>query len=196
MSRSSPVVLTAATLLTLATPWVFAHSLSSGPQPEFTQVTHVDGTIVDAAAGNPSFSTLVGALQAAGLAETLKGPGPFTVFAPTNEAFTKIPKSLLNSVVASPDSLKGLLLYHVAEGIKDIRYQFSPHNIITAQGQTVYADRACAQTNEPPASGQTDACSAEEEELRINNSKVQGRVIRTSNGVIYVIDSVLLPQFR
>jgi uncharacterized surface protein with fasciclin (FAS1) repeats len=196
MSRSSPVVLTAAALLTLATPWVaFAHSLSSDPQPEFTQVTKVDGTIVDAAASNPSFSTLVGALQAAGLAETLKGAGPFTVFAPTNEAFTKIPHSLLNSLVASPDSLKGLLLYHVAAGIKDIRYQFSPHNITTAQGQTVYADRACAQTNEPPASGQTDACSAEEE-LRINNSKVQGRVIRASNGVIYVIDSVLLPQFR
>ncbi len=101
------------------------------------------------------------------------------MFASTNEAFTKIPKSPLNSVVASPDSLCRQPIA-VAEGIKDIRYQFSPHNITTAQGQTVYADRACAQTNEPPASGQTDACSAEEEELRINNSKVQGRVIRTS----------------
>jgi uncharacterized surface protein with fasciclin (FAS1) repeats len=197
MSRSSPVVLTAATLLTLATPWVaFADdSLSSEPQPEFTHVTSVDGTIVDAAAGNPNFSALVGALQAAGLAETLKGAGPFTVFAPTNEAFAKIPQSALNSLVASPDSLKALLLYHVTEGVKDIRYQYSPHNITTVQGQTVYADRACAPTNEPASGGQTDQCSAGEE-LRINNSKVQGKVIRTSNGVIYVIDSVLLPQLR
>lgn len=144
---------------------------------EITQVTRVQGTIVDVAVGNPAFSTLVTALQAADLVTTLQGKGPFTVFAPTNDAFAKIPPALLNFLLANPEELSSVLLYHVTPGIKDLRFQFVPRDLVTAQGQDVYADR-------------------EEDTLFINNSKVLGRVIRTDNGVIYVIDSVLLPQYR
>ena len=145
--------------------------------PEFTQVVRAQGTIVDVAVGNDAFSTLVTALQAANLVTTLQGKGPLTVFAPTNDAFAKIPPALLNFLLANPEALQSVLLYHVTPGIKDVRFQFSPRDIATVQGQDVYADR-------------------EDNELFINNSKVLGRVIRTDNGVIYVIDSVLLPQYR
>jgi len=145
--------------------------------PENAQVTRAQGTIVDVAVGNPAFSTLVTALQATNLVTTLQGKGPFTVFAPTNEAFEKIPPALLNFLLANPDQLSSVLLYHVTPGIRDVRFQFVPRDIATVQGQDVYADR-------------------EDDDLLINNAKVVGRVIRTDNGVIYVIDSVLLPQYR
>ena len=145
--------------------------------PEIAQVTRVQGTIVDVAVDNESFSTLVTALQAANLVTTLQGKGPFTVFAPTNDAFAKVPPALLNFLLSHPEALTSVLLYHVTPGIKDVRFQFAPRDIATVQGQDIYADR-------------------EADTLFINNSQVLGRVIRTDNGVIYVIDSVLLPQYR
>jgi uncharacterized surface protein with fasciclin (FAS1) repeats len=129
------------------------------------------------AAGNPAFSTLVTALQAADLVTTLQGPGPFTVFASTNEAFAKIPASVLNFLLANPEALADVLLYHVVPGAKDLRLQFAPRDLRTVQTQDVYVDR-------------------ERYRLQINNALVSGPVIRTDNGVIYVIDSVLLPQYR
>jgi transforming growth factor-beta-induced protein len=146
-------------------------------KPAFTQVKRVDGTIVDAAVGNPAFSTLVSALQAADLVTTLQGRGPFTVFAPTNDAFAKIPPGVLNFLLANPDALAEVLLYHVVPGARDLRFQYEPRDLRTAQKQDVYVDR-------------------ERDTLQINNSLVTGQVIRTDNGVIYVIDSVLLPQYR
>jgi transforming growth factor-beta-induced protein len=146
-------------------------------KPAFTQVKRVSGTIVDVAVGNPAFSTLATALQAADLVTTLQGPGPFTVFAPTNDAFAKIPPGVLNFLLANPDALTDALLYHVVPGAKDLRFQFSPRDLRTVQSQDVYVDR-------------------ERDTLQINNSLVSGQVIRTDNGVIYVVDSVLLPQFR
>ncbi len=154
-----------------------AANTSSISLPDFTKVVRVHGTIVDVAVSNPNFSTLVSVLSATNLVSTLQGPGPYTVFAPTNAAFAKIPAPLLNYLVSNPDVLKKVLLYHVAPGIKDLRFQFIPGDFKSVQGQRVYAK--ATQTN-----------------LRINNSIVQGKVIRTDNGVIYVIDSVLLPQFR
>lgn len=146
-------------------------------KPAFTQITRVDGTIVDAAVGNSAFSTLVSALQAADLVTTLQGPGPFTVFAPTNDAFAKLPAGVLDFVLANPDALSDVLLYHVVPGERDFRYQFKPRDIATVQGQDIFVDR-------------------EKDELQINNAYVSGQVIRTDNGLIYVIDSVLLPQYR
>lgn len=146
-------------------------------RPAFTQITRVDGTIVDVAVSNPAFSTLVGALQAADLVTTLQGPGPFTVFAPTNDAFAQIPPGVLNFLLANPEALEDVLLYHVVSGARDLRFQFRARDIVTAQGQDVFVDR-------------------DDDELQINNSIVTGQVIRTDNGVIYVIDSVLLPQYR
>lgn len=176
--------LTHVALATMAVATAFASTASAEhPQPqgavrpEFTQVQRVEGTIVDVAAGNPAFSTLVTALQAADLVTTLQGPGPYTVFAPTNEAFEKIPAGVLNFLLANPEALSEVLLYHVAPGVRDLRYQYSPRELQTAQKQDVYVDR-------------------ERDRLQINNSLVSGPVIRTNNGIIYVVDSVLLPQYR
>src|SRR5687767_15640992 len=82
-------------------------------KPAFTQIKRVHGTIVDAAVANPAFSTLVTALQAADLVTTLQGPGPFTVLAPTNEAFAQVPPGVLNFLLANPEALTDVLLYHV-----------------------------------------------------------------------------------
>ncbi|WP_198683460.1 fasciclin domain-containing protein [Peristeroidobacter agariperforans] len=176
--------LTHVALATMAVATGFASTASAEhPQPQgavrpaFTQVQRVDGTIVDVAVGNPAFSTLVTALQAADLVTTLQGPGPFTVFAPTNEAFKKIPAGVLNFLLADQDALTDVLLYHVVPGVRDLRYQFSPRDLRTVQEQDVYVDR-------------------ERDILQINNSLVSGQVIRTDNGIIYVVDSVLLPQYR
>ena len=153
-------------------------ALAQEAQPAFTQIRQVDGTIVDVAVGNEIFSTLVTALQAADLVGTLQGPGPFTVFAPTNEAFEKIPPAVLNYLLSDPEGdLTSTLLYHVVPGVNDVRYQFKPRDLRTVQGQEVFADR-------------------EGDRLWINNARVKGRVISTDNGIIYVIDSVLLPQYR
>lgn len=150
---------------------------SNAATPEFVKVKRTHDTIVEVAVGNPAFSTLVTALQATDLVTTLQGPGPFTVFAPTNDAFAKIPPAILNYLLANPDVLKQVLLYHVAPGARDFRFQFSPRDVKTVQGQDIYVDR-------------------ESKTLQINNALVGGHVIRAENGVIYVIDSVLLPQFR
>ncbi len=146
-------------------------------RPAFTDVVRVHGTIVDVAVADRRFSTLVSALTAANLVGVLQGPGPFTVFAPTNEAFAKIPPGLLNAILADPALLTSVLTYHVAPGVRDLRNAFETRDFATVQGQRVYAER-------------------NRFELRINNSRVQGAIVRTGNGVIYVIDSVLLPQFR
>lgn len=141
----------------------------------------VAGTIVDVAVSNPSFSTLVTALTAADLVATLQGPGPFTVFAPTNDAFAKIPAPILNYLLANPEVLKQVLLYHVAPQARDLRNAYWPLPVTTVQGQKVFA-----RLDFKPGSVK----------LTINNSTVILRPIRADNGLIYVIDSVLLPQFR
>jgi uncharacterized surface protein with fasciclin (FAS1) repeats len=145
--------------------------------PEINQIVRVKGTIVDVAVGNPAFSTLVTALQAAKLVDVLQGPGPFTVFAPTNDAFGKIPAEVLKGLVNDVPALTEVLLYHVAPGRQDLRFAYLARDLRTVQGQEVFAER-------------------ERNTLFINNSQVLGSAIVTDNGVIYVIDSVLLPQYR
>jgi uncharacterized surface protein with fasciclin (FAS1) repeats len=154
-----------------------ANDSQQSQRPEFTEAVRVHGTIVDVATSNPRFSTLVTALQAADLVTTLQGPGPFTVFAPTNDAFGKIPPAILNYLLSQPDALRSVLLYHVVPGAKDLRFAFDTLDLDTAQGQTVYVEREGAKLN-------------------INNARVQWKTIRTDNGVIYIVNSVLLPQFR
>jgi uncharacterized surface protein with fasciclin (FAS1) repeats len=146
--------------------------------PDIAKPVRVSGTIVDVAVSDPAFSTLVSLLTAAGLVETLQGPGPFTVFAPTNDAFSKVPQPLLGLLGSDIDALSSVLLYHVTAGRQDLRFAFvAPRDIKTVQGQEVFAER-------------------ERDTLFINNSRVIGRPIVTDNGVIYVVDSVLLPQYR
>ena len=132
--------------------------------------------IVDTAVAAGSFGTLAAALKAAGLVEALKGPGPFTVFAPTDAAFAKLPAGTLDSLLKpeNKDKLKGILLYHVVSGkimAADIKGAASPK---TLQGATLDVKAG--------AGGVT-----------VNGAKVTSADVAASNGVIHVIDAVVLP---
>ena len=143
-------------------------------------------TIVDIAAGDERFSTLVAAVQAAGLAETLQGPGPFTVFAPVNEAFAALPEGTVDTLLKPENKgqLTDVLLYHVddrnltAEAIPGGSNYFKP--VLTSQ-------RLCI-TKSGGAVSIADG-TGESANVVIAN-------IKADNGVIHVIDKVLLPGTR
>lgn len=142
-----------------------------------TQVTHFSGTIVDAAIATPQLSTLTSLVVAADLAGALSGPGPFTVFAPTNDAFAKVPAPLLGLIGGDVGLLKTVLTYHVVAGPADPRRTLIPHQVKTLQGQTVFLAY--------------DADGAS-----VNQSVASCTGVRTTNGTVWLIDSVLLPQFK
>lgn len=175
-ARQAVAAVVAASVL-VGGPAMASGNFSNARIPEIAKPVRVSGTIVDVAVSNPAFSTLVTALTAANLVSTLQGPGPFTVFAPTNDAFAKVPAPVLNLLLSDPAALTSVLLYHVTAGNQDLRFAFLSRDIKTVQGQEVFAER-------------------ERDTLFINNSRVIGRPIVTDNGVIYVVDSVLLPQYR
>jgi uncharacterized surface protein with fasciclin (FAS1) repeats len=176
-ARQAVAAVLAATVL-VGGPAMATGTSSNAGIPDIAKPVRVSGTIVDVAVSNPAFSTLVTALTAAGLVGTLQGPGPFTVFAPTNDAFAKVPAPVLNLLLSDTAALTSVLLYHVTGGRQDLRFTFvAPRDIKTVQGQEVFAER-------------------ERDTLFINNSRVIGRPIVTDNGVIYVVDSVLLPQYQ
>lgn len=133
-------------------------------------------TIVDIAVGNKDFETLVTAVKKAGLVETLSGEGPFTVFAPTDDAFAKIPEETLNAILADKEKLTSILTYHVVAGKVMAKDVVKLTSATTLQGQDL--------TVKVNADGT----------VMINNAKVVMTDIEASNGVIHVIDTVLLPQ--
>lgn len=132
--------------------------------------------IVDTAVGAGSFTTLVAAVQAAGLVETLKGEGPFTVFAPTDDAFSKLPAGTVETLLLpeNKDQLIAILTYHVLPG------QVASGDIA---GKTMEA------TTVQGSALMVNAIDG----VKINNATVTQADIMTSNGVIHVIDTVLLP---
>ncbi len=132
--------------------------------------------IVDIAASNDDFSTLVAAVTAAGLVETLKGDGPFTVFAPTNDAFAKLPAGTVESLLEpeNRDQLVSILTYHVVPGaVTSDQLAGKRLNVTTVQGGTVHVD------------GRNG--------VKVNDANVTAADIMATNGVIHVIDTVLLP---
>ena len=133
--------------------------------------------IVDVAAANGSFSTLVAAVKAAGLVDTLKGDGPFTVFAPTDEAFAKLPSGTVENLLKSEnkDKLTAILTYHVVSGKVMATDVVKLDSAATVQGQSVNVT-----TNDGS--------------VMINNANVVMADVKASNGVIHVIDTVLLPK--
>lgn len=137
-----------------------------------------DKDIVDTAAGNKDFSTLVAAVKAAGLVDTLKGAGPFTVFAPTNEAFAKLPEGTVETLLKpeNKDALIGILTYHVVKG------ETKAAQVVTLNGKSV-----------PTVNGAEIKITANANGVMINNAKVVITDIQCSNGVIHVIDTVILP---
>ena len=147
-----------------------------------TQVASAaDKTIVQTAAGNEQFSTLVAAVKAAGLADTLGGKGPFTVFAPTNEAFAKLPEGTVEELLKpeNKEKLVAILTYHVV-----------PSKVLAAN--VVKLDGKAVKT----VQGGTVPVSVSGENVMIGKSKVVKTDIECSNGVIHVIDTVLLPPTR
>lgn len=129
--------------------------------------------IVDTAVANGNFKTLATALQAAGLVETLKGPGPFTVFAPTDAAFAKVPKADLDALLKDKAKLTAVLTYHVVPG-KVMAKDVKPGKVKTVQG----SELTVATVNG----------------VMVDNAKVTATDIAADNGVIHVIDTVVIPK--
>jgi len=129
--------------------------------------------IVDTAVGAGSFKTLATALGAAGLVETLKGKGPFTVFAPTDEAFAKIPKADLDALLKDKAKLTAVLTYHVVAG-KVMAADVKAGNVKTVQGSELTVSTSMG--------------------VMVNNAKVIKTDIVADNGVIHVIDTVIMPK--
>lgn len=132
-------------------------------------------TIVDIAVENGNFTTLVAAVKAAGLVETLSGKGPFTVFAPTDEAFAKLPAGTVENLLKDPKQLASILTYHVVSGTVMAKDVVTLSEAKTVQGQNVSIN----------VTGDT---------VMVNEAKVIQTDIEASNGVIHVIDSVILPK--
>jgi uncharacterized surface protein with fasciclin (FAS1) repeats len=130
--------------------------------------------IVDTAVNAGSFNTLATALKAAGLVEVLKGDGPFTVFAPTDEAFAKLPKGTVEALLKDKKKLASVLTYHVVPGSVKAADVAGMDSAKTVQGQKLMIDSS--------------------EGVMINNAKVVKADIVCTNGVIHVIDTVLMPK--
>ena len=133
------------------------------------------GDIVDVAVGAGSFDTLVAAIKAAGLVDTLKGEGPFTVFAPTDEAFAKIPAADLDALLADKEKLTAVLTYHVVPG-----------KVMAAD--VVKLDSA------KTVEGDSVTIVVSDGGVKVDDANVVKTDIVTSNGVIHVIDTVLMPN--
>ncbi|TKF33276.1 fasciclin domain-containing protein [Vibrio kanaloae] len=145
----------------------------------FAQANHheMKRDIVDVAAENGSFTTLVAAVKAAGLVETLKGDGPFTVFAPTDEAFAALPEGTVDMLLKpeNKDKLVAVLTYHVVPGKIMATEVMKLNGAETVQGEAVMI-------------------AIDDGNVMINNAKVTMPDVEASNGVIHVIDKVLLPK--
>ena len=131
-------------------------------------------TIAQIAGGSSQFDTLTSLLGSAGLVETLNGKGKFTVFAPTDAAFAKVPKSTLDALGANPEQLKAVLLYHVASGKLTARKVVKRSSIKTLNGASVKV-------------------RVTRKGVKVNNARVTTADVKASNGVIHVINKVLLP---
>jgi len=131
--------------------------------------------IVDTAVAAGDFNTLVTAVKAAGLVATLKGEGPFTVFAPTDAAFAKVPTDTLNALLADKAALANVLTYHVVAG-------------------KVMAADVVKLTSAETVQGQAVSIEVKDGKVYVDGAQVVTTDIKASNGVIHVIDAVILPK--
>ena len=157
-------------VISVAAPFI----LASNPSAAMYHKKQAD--IVDTAVAAGSFNTLVAAVKAAGLVETLKGKGPFTVFAPTDAAFAKLPKGTLKSLLLPENKkkLQSILTFHVIPGkIPSSAIAGKKLEVVTVQGSKVSVDATSG--------------------VKINGATVVKTDIMASNGIIHVIDGVILP---
>lgn len=139
-----------------------------------TTVTAPTADIIDTAVAAGSFSTLATALTAAGLIDTLKGAGPFTVFAPTNDAFAKIPAADLQALLADKAALTKVLTYHVVAGTVMAADVATLKEAKSVQGSMIAIDTTAG--------------------VKVNDATVTATDILATNGVIHVIDTVIMPK--
>jgi len=158
-------------LASVATMLIVAFGVSA---PQTKAADRAD--IVDTAVAAGSFETLAAALGAAGLVDALKGEGPFTVFAPTDEAFAKLPEGTVEGLLKDKEKLTAILTYHVVPGEIKASEVVKLDSAKTLQGQQVHIDASHG--------------------VRINNANVTQADVVASNGVIHVIDTVLLPPAK
>jgi len=144
--------------------------------PAAKAATQTSPDIVAVAAGAGQFNTLVAAVKAADLVETLQSPGPFTVFAPTDAAFAKLPPGTVDSLLLpeNKDKLVAILTYHVVPGKVMAKDVVALDSAATVEGQSV-------------------SISASDSGVRVNDANVVATDVMASNGVIHVIDTVLIP---
>ena len=131
--------------------------------------------IIETAAAAGSFNTLAAAIEAAGLTETLKGDGPFTVFAPTDEAFAKLPEGTVDALLKDKARLTAILTYHVVPG-------------------RVTSNEVAGLSTAKTVNGQDVAFKTQDGQVMVGQATVTQADIAASNGVIHVIDTVLLPE--
>lgn len=136
--------------------------------------TQTPVSTADTISGNPQLSTLNGLIVKAGLVDTLKGAGPFTVFAPSNEAFAKVPAKTLSDIGADPVRLRAVLTYHVIPAKVMAADVKSNSNVKTVNGANVGVSKAG-------------------EFVTVEDGMVQKADLNATNGVVHIIDSVLIP---
>ena len=168
MKNSSLVARTIVPALTIAL--AFAPTLAGSCGSGSAQSKDIVATAVEA--GN--FTTLVAAVQEAGLVEVLQGEGPYTVFAPTDEAFAKLPEGTIEALLADKEALTAILTYHVVPGRVLAEDVVNLDTAKTVQGQSIVVDASSG--------------------VRVDNANVIATDIIASNGVIHVIDTVIIPQ--
>jgi len=147
---------------------------TTAPAEAATMEETMQENIVETAVAAGDFTTLTSLVEKAGLAETLSGEGPFTVFAPTDDAFADVPQETLDSLAADPEALKAVLLYHVVDGEARARDVAELSSAETLNGESVELET-------------TDG------RVEVNDAKVVQADVTASNGVIHVIDEVLIP---
>ena len=174
--RTSIALVMAATAGFIAAPALaMHHGADEAKKTEASADAMMKADIVDTAVAADDFNTLVTAVQAAGLVETLKGDGPFTVFAPTDAAFAALPEGALDSLLADKDQLAAVLTYHVVPGkVMAADIAGKSLNVATVQGSEVAIDA----TGDAPT---------------INGATIVTTDVEASNGVIHIIDAVILP---
>jgi uncharacterized surface protein with fasciclin (FAS1) repeats len=164
----------AATTLFVSAPTLAEMKPMAKPNTPATQ-KHTVGTIVEVASSNPAFTTLVAAIKAAGLVDTLSGQGPFTVFAPTDAAFKALPKGTLEKLLKPENkaTLVKILTYHVVPGSITSK-AIKAGDVKTVEGASV-------------------KIQVKKGRVTVGNAKVTKADVKASNGIIHVIDKVLLP---
>lgn len=152
-------------------------SVAYGKSYDGKKMKYAKKDIVDTAVANGSFNTLAAALEAAGLINTLKGEGPFTVFAPTDEAFAKLPEGTVEDLLRpeNKDKLVSILTYHVVPGKVKARDVVKLTSATTVQGSDV-------------------AVKVMGDTVKVDNANVIMTDVKASNGIIHVIDAVILPK--